>query len=411
MHRRWLCSGTALDHRLVRQAAATFLFFGSLAIIYNPFIALPEAVRFSVFLAMQAVAALLFFGEDDLERLREPRWPAVAFVVLYLVALLRLNPVDSEVPLALQGLLTLATFMLAWLTSNRLSVTVMRRVLLLSLLPASSLIMFNFNLLNDYAMRDWVQLGTFSYDNYQYITFVLALVGLAALGEVDGPNVKSLALVGLFLLIGYFIFQGLARGEAVAFAVAAMMIVAPRITLLAAPFSLILLELATRTFETPLTVRLRLVLEGDYSMRDELYAMAGQMLAEQPWLLFTGGGLAAFQSHYNLAAGYYPHNMLIEALLVGGIPLALAMVFLFVVPPVKFIIGSFRGRLTKEGRYSLALMCFLVLIAMKSGTLSSMWTLMLFAGVFIRAGDAKNTKERRIVIPRMDAMPLPQSRT
>lgn len=373
---------------------ATFLFFGSLAVIHNPFVALAEDVRFPLFLALQVVAALIFFQARDLERIREFRWPAIAFASLYLIALLRINRLSDEEEMAYQAALTLATFLLAWFVSSRLSTVTMRRAVMLALLPATAFIALNFALLNDYTAKHWLDIGTLSLATYQEISLVLALVGLSALGEIDRPNVRSALCIALFLLCAYFIFQGIARGEALAFAVAALLFLAPRITLLAVPFSWPLLELVTRAFDTPLTERLRMVLQGDYSMRDQLFSMAGQQLAEQPWLLFVGGGFGVFQSYYGLAADHYPHNLLIEALLVGGIPLAAAMVFLFVVPPIKLIIGTFRGKVTREGRYSLALMVFLILVGMKSGTLVSMWTLMLFAGVFIRAADVKLAASR-----------------
>jgi O-antigen ligase len=369
-----------------RAKAGSFLFFGSLIVVLDPFTVIPEQTKFSIFLAAQIVGAALL--TRDYRRLGSVYWPGAALIALYLIALVRIAETESYS--VLQGILTIATFALATFTAKDLSVPLMRRAILIALLPAAAMIALNFDYLSDPMAQDWFTLGDFSYQAYQGTAFVLGMVGLAALGEVDPrrSTVRNGLFIALFLGASYFVFHSIARGEGIAFIIGAMLIIAPRLTIIAAPFSWSLLKLATFAFDLPLTDRFRLFFEGDYGLRDLLFSFATHMIYANPVLLLWGGGLGSFQKYYGLPLEMYPHNMILEALIVGGVPLFAVFVIIFIVPIIRVSIISFQQRLPMDGRYAFALMVYLVLIGMKSGTILSMWSIMLFAGVFKIASSA-----------------------
>lgn len=373
---------------------AVFLFFGSLAVINNPFAEVPETTKFPLFLGAQLLALLIAARPSDLGR--RLQWPVIILAVLYLVALIRIKPLEGEDTRVMQGLLTVATLLMAAFMANRINLANMRLYIMIALAPACVMLILNFDRLNNYAIRHWFRLGDFSIGAYQGVSFVLGLVGLCALGSIKlgKSRLANLCYGAIFLTAAYYVFHGSARGEAIAFAVGSLLIIAPRLTVLAAPFSWAGLTTLAYAFETPLTMRLRAVIEGNWGMRDYLIQLSVDLLASRPDLLLFGGGFGTFQQHYELAPGFHPHNIILQSLIVGGLPLLAAVAVLFFLPIAKLVAISFQGRLEQDGRFALGLMVFLMVMDLKSGTIVSMWSTMLFAGVFMLAGQERLSRPR-----------------
>lgn len=70
--------------------------------------------------------------------------------------------------------------------------------------------------------------------------------------------------------------------------------------------------------------------EGDYGYRDQLYAQVMELLSLKPLCLVTGCGVGYFQNFYHYEQGMYPHNILLESLVIFGLPLTVVFVLLVI---------------------------------------------------------------------------------
>jgi hypothetical protein len=66
--------------------------------------------------------------------------------------------------------------------------------------------------------------------------------------------------------------------------------------------------------------RLLFVTDGDFGERDILLTQSINLLTNQPECLFFGCGFGYFQDYHGYEFGMYPHNILIEMIIVFGLP-------------------------------------------------------------------------------------------
>lgn len=373
---------TSVSYRMLAMLA----YFGSLFLIDNPFWQLPQTLKFSLFFGLQVLGCAMMFRRDDLERLNRPSLTITIFIVFYAISVARFNPVshayDRDVSPIL-GVLTMLTFSTSIFFSRYLDVRSMAKALLVVLLPISLVVIYHFNDLTDPSLSTWYTVGDLSYGSYQTVSEILSLTGLSALYlALSARGAGQIALAGVFVLCMAYVFQGLGRGEAIAFIIATALLISPRATIVAAPFFYSLMRILAFAIDTPLTERMRLIFEGNYGERDYLLENAVTMLHDKPGLILFGGGMNYFQRYWNLPAGLYPHNIATESLITGGIMLLISVVALFMWPIVKLAILAFRRRLNRNEAFALAIMTFVILLALKSGSLLSMWETMIFAGLF-----------------------------
>ncbi len=383
----------------------SFFYFGALAIIYNPFFRLQPQVKFSVFAAMQVIGLIFFIRAGALKEMRINLW-ALVFVQLFALAMLRVKEIEVigigyvQLRFVYLALLTTFTFITSYVIASRVSVTAITRSVLLFFVPISFQMVSRFGAMTDWELREIIRFGDFSFDSYQQVSLVLALTALGLVSELRWSRrhlFRNSVLVAMICYFSYYIFQGLARGEAIAFVLALGLIFAPRFTVVALPFYVAIISFLVARIDTSLTERLSALVEGDYGMRDVLLWDSLAMLAEQPWLLLIGGGINAFQAHYNLSSGLYPHNILVEACITGGVLMLFAMIWIYVRPIVIELARAWSGRSTFEDRYVLAFGVFLMIIMLKSGSLVDMWTLTIFTCLFLKMGG------RRAAIPSRSA--------
>ncbi len=389
--------GSALPTKEFAMAGitlASFFYFGALAIIYNPFFRLQPEIKFPAFVVMQVIGLSLFIRAGALKELRINPW-AVVFVQLFIVAIFRVKEIEVigqgyvQIRFVYLGLLTMFTFVTSYIISSKVSVVAIRRSMLLFFVPISFQTVSRFGAMSDWELREVIRFGDFSFDSYQQVSLVLALSVLGLVSELRWSRrhlLMNSVLVAISCYFSYYIFQGLARGEAIAFVVAIGLIFAPRATLIALPFSATILSVFVARVDTSLTERLSGLLEGDYGMRDVLLLDSLAMLVERPWLMLIGGGINAFQAHYNLSSGLYPHNILVEACITGGMLMLFAIVWIYVRPIFMELVRAWAGRSTFEDRYVLAFAVFLVIVMLKSGSLVDMWTLTIFTCLFMKMG-------------------------
>lgn len=63
----------------------------------------------------------------------------------------------------------------------------------------------------------------------------------------------------------------------------------------------------------------KVVSNGNYGERDILFGKALRLIFTDPFLFFFGKGFGYFQFHYGFTQGVYPHNILIELIIIYGI--------------------------------------------------------------------------------------------
>src|SRR5688572_21667060 len=83
-----IAGGQAEDSKWIM--VPSLVFFGSLGIIYNPWVRLPPEVKFPIFAVMQLFALGLLVRERGWSMMRLSFWPAL-FAVTYLLGVIRVN--------------------------------------------------------------------------------------------------------------------------------------------------------------------------------------------------------------------------------------------------------------------------------------------------------------------------------
>jgi hypothetical protein len=106
---------------------------------------------------------------------------------------------------------------------------------------------------------------------------------------------------------------------------------------------------------------------GDFGSRDLLQAQVIDLLAWEPWCLATGCGVGYFQYFYGYELDMYPHNLVLESLVIFGLPLTAIFVF-------ASICGGFLYyRRIGECDLFLLFTLYAVGVSMKSGSFFGSW--------------------------------------
>ncbi len=174
-----------------------------------------------------------------------------------------------------------------------------------------------------------------------------------------------------FLLLA---FVGGGRGDALTALIIFLFVVMIRLPLKAKIPAIIIIVMLTGLFVRNINLddlvifrRLSIILEGSAGARDEIYAEAIGMLADKVQCAVIGCGFDYFQFALQQDVGRYPHNQLIESMIVWGIPLTLVTMSYTVIGLYK----SFREDGRNDAFPFIAL--FFFFIAMKSGSVVSSW--------------------------------------
>ncbi len=389
---------------------AHLLFLGAYFVLNNPFAGMATATKFLVFAVMVSAAAAISLKIGQKHLGSKLIW-CFAFCFFYCVAILRLNEIQSERynESFILGYQQAALSLLAFVTSMAFAKCIDSRMTAIALfvasVPCGVWIVVNFPELTDFALRETFELGNLRYDSYQISSTILAVGALSALGLFDWRKVWSIRnwiYFSIFVAFGYCIFRGLARGEAIAFVLATALFVMPRVTLIAAPFSYAILNLLVISIDSPLIDRFRVVLEGDYGARDVLLQYVFDMLVDEPRLLLVGGGLNYYQKYWSLTSGTYPHNIVLEGLISGGLGLMLSLLACFIYPVAEAYRRALFGKLAKEDAFMFSLAVLLTIIALKSGSLLTFWGHAIFLCIFLDL-------LRRKTVPQHSRQPFPQS--
>jgi hypothetical protein len=106
---------------------------------------------------------------------------------------------------------------------------------------------------------------------------------------------------------------------------------------------------------------------GDFGSRDFLQGQVIDLLVSNPWCLVTGCGVGYFQYFYGYELGMYPHNLVLESLVMFGLPLTTIFVFASVFGGVLYY------RRMGECDLFLLVTLYAVGVSMKSGSFFGSW--------------------------------------
>jgi hypothetical protein len=107
--------------------------------------------------------------------------------------------------------------------------------------------------------------------------------------------------------------------------------------------------------------------EGDYGYRDQLFAQVMELLSREPLCVVAGCGVGYFQHFYHYEQGMYPHNMLLESIVIFGLPVTAMLV-------VLAIRGSWMYyRRVGECDLFLLFTLYAITVSLKSGSFFGSW--------------------------------------
>lgn len=116
--------------------------------------------------------------------------------------------------------------------------------------------------------------------------------------------------------------------------------------------------------------------EGDYGYRDQLFAQVMELLSLKPMCLVTGCGVGYFQHFNHFEQGMYPHNILLESLVIFGVPVTVVFVLLVIRGGVLYY------RQVGEADLFLLFTLYAFAVSLKSGSFFGSW-LALASGVYL----------------------------
>lgn len=203
---------------------------------------------------------------------------------------------------------------------------------------------------------------------------------------------KAISVILAILFLGLSILGG-ARGESLIAAGIMLLIffsAAPKHTVAAILFAALFVLLSSSDFSwiEDLTFVLRMleVSKGDYGMRDVLSAQVMNLLARDPLCIILGCGPGYFQNAYGYEFGLYPHNILLEGLVIFGVPTMI----------VAILIAANGARIHwKQSCHNVDLFVIMFIyhtaVAMKSGYFFGSWFTLIGFSYFIAVNFERNS--------------------
>lgn len=237
----------------------------------------------------------------------------------------------------------------------------------------------------------------FQTENYQstvsYGQGVTKFFGIGAiiagfLGNEETRRTRRVLLIGLCLFFLALSLLGGARGDSIAAVLCVVLIFLSK-----APFKTIAMVLCgglgawyflwglLQVDDFIIVRRLSKIFDGSLGVRESLYAKAIDLIVSEPVCLFFGCGFDYYQYYFKHTPGLYPHNFILELVIVFGLPLVFILISLTT-------IGWFKTYLYAEKPDVFPfLIAYFFLIYFKSGSIISGWLFVLglfhFCGVAV----------------------------
>jgi hypothetical protein len=118
-------------------------------------------------------------------------------------------------------------------------------------------------------------------------------------------------------------------------------------------------------------------LSDNYGSRDVLFEQSVSLLYNEPQCFVHGCGFGFFQSYYNYRLGLYPHNFVIELIIVFGFPIAVFMMLLFTKGFFNYIKNN------QDLDFIVLLIIYTLALGLKSGSINTNWLFLVFFLFFI----------------------------
>lgn len=192
---------------------------------------------------------------------------------------------------------------------------------------------------------------------YTFILLTFLFIGFSLLGGGRGDSVLALILVIMYLMYRLGVKDKI-------------------ITILSILFLLIFIA-SFISFDGFIIFDRLGALSENYGSRDILLKESLSLLYNDVGCLFHGCGFGFFQSYYNYRIGLYPHNFIIESIIVFGLPIAFLLIFLFVKGLTKYVQNN------QSSDLIVLLTLYNMLLGLKSGSINNSWLLMIFFIFFI----------------------------
>lgn len=377
------------------------LFFSSLIILNNSLLFIEAEIRFALFSISISLGALLILSFGDKKRYF-PIFRYIFLIIIFLFSLIRINSVgsiegDSTSLQVIQSILVISVLISSIVISSRFDIRISKIVIIISGFVFFIPVFINRNFIFSYELKNNFTLGVLTYDSYQIISQIIGMMIICTLSyEIERRKFDVRALFSSALILAGLFTMTLspARGESIALvlAMSTYFITGGRWLILIIA-TIVLINFGGLLSDSVLFERLSGVTEGDFGARDQLFSLAFDQIFSNAYTFLLGGGFNYFQ-HYNfLPLELYPHNFLLEGFISGGLPLFIVLVVVFILPiPIALRQTSSKP----EARFLLCFMIYLVLIYSKSGTLSSMWGLSIYACFFVAAISLRQARQSKI---------------
>lgn len=123
--------------------------------------------------------------------------------------------------------------------------------------------------------------------------------------------------------------------------------------------------------------RMNVLLDGDFSGRDMLAMNIFKLISENLTCINIGCGPGYFQKYFDFDFGLYPHNSILEGIIVFGLPLMTLICIGVIAGIVKYLL------IYKKSCPFFLIFIFVFLVSLKSGSLLGSWLLIVSAIFFI----------------------------
>ena len=192
---------------------------------------------------------------------------------------------------------------------------------------------------------------------------------------------KMCMLLAIFLFATLSMMSG-ARGELIAMIASLIVMLLFNARLSSAIFICILLTGLIAVSYTYMSLgdflffqRMSSLLNGSFGARGHLYSDAIILLMENEKCFLIGCGFNFFQNEYSYSLGLYPHNFILEAAIVWGVPIVTILLLLF-------LIGMLNQAKSRENTdIFFYLTFFFTIIALKSGSVISSHLFLIFFSI------------------------------
>ena len=388
---------------------AAFIFLSILILLFNPFVVIDGQTKFIILVGI-VCGSILCSAVVPYDTLK-PDGLLLLFFALYATMAARMNKLEYDFDFEyskaiIQPFLCLFLFATSLFIARRVGIRFYTNALTIVLGLVCLALLFNYNFLID--PPAYSPVGDFTFDSYQQVGTVFGIVGIVCFARfLESPWWNPITYTHLFLfgVCAWAILITPARGEMIAFVVVIAIVKFPRLFIgmaTAAALSLPAIIAVLARYNLPSVERFQIALDmGKDEPRVVLLRQSLELILDSDsatWLF--GGGADYFQKFYELPEAMHPHNFVLEALISGGILLAVAVILLFVMPVLK---GYVRLLLRQTiNREALAISMFVLILALKSTAFTSNWLLALALPffVYLRQSTEKSVRQKTDQAPR-----------